>query len=485
MDIGELINLLINYANKYLELDKHDFIYAYNYIAQKLDISGDYTYKKINVKQDDLYVIIDNLNKYLPATDINEILGYLSLRPSIIINNFNKLYKQDPKVAFDYLYNYQINNNYIKKREINKNIIIKDNKTPYKLVVTINLSKPEKDNKDIAKLINNKEESNYPKCALCLENINYYGNDKIPQRLDLRYVPLKLNNQDWFMQFSPYAYFNQHIIVIKNNHEPMSVNLDNIKCLFDFVSKFKHLFIGTNADKPIVGGSILNHEHFQGGNYVMPIMKAKHKKEIIFNKLDRNIKCYLLNWPCTTFKFIGTNKNKIAEFINDLLVFYRSYSDSDINLIGPSHNTFTIIVRYFNKKYEAYVIPRNNNVSDEYPNGIFHVRDELSFIKSEGIGLIEAMGLFILPPRLKHQLQVIDEYIKNVANRSQIMANKEFLQCFLPMIDYLINNKNKTINDYLIYACKEILKDINVFKYDEDDIHLNKFIEAFNSYIFS
>lgn len=477
MDILDNVNLLINYAINYLDLDKKDIIYAYNFIIHKLGISCQYEYKKVDVKQNDLYHIISTFKQFLnnETADeiINEILAFLSPKPSQVINKYFSF--KNKKDAFNYFYNLQINNNYIKKEEIAKNIIIKDKKSKYKVIITINLSKPEKDNKDIAKLVNAKEEINYPKCALCIENVNNFKNKK----LDLRIIPLKLNNQEWFLQFSPYSYFYQHCIVIKNNHEPMEVCLDNIKALFDFASQYKFLFIGSNADKPIVGGSILNHEHFQGGNIIMPLMKAKIKKEVLVNKF-KNVKTYLMDWPCTTFKFVSKNKKDIIVAINNFLNFYKTYNNNECN-IDSNYSTATIIARYFKNNYEGYFILRNAKTNDTYPNGLFHVKDSLHFIKKEGIGLIEAMGLFILPPRLKRQLIDVDYLLKNYAKKDEIYAKRPYLHEFLPMINAITNKEVNSINDYLIKACIEILFDIDVFKFSNNkDKTIDEFLSLYN-----
>ena len=477
MDILDNVNLLINYALNYLDLDKDDIIYAYNFIIHKIGISGEYKYRKVHVKQNDLYKIIFTFKQFLnndtPDDTINEILSFLTPKPSQIINKYHSFNNKED--AFNYFYNLQINNNYIKKEEIAKNIIIKDKKSKYKIIVTINLSKPEKDNKEIAKLINNNQDIIYPKCALCIENVNNFKNKK----LDLRIIPLKLNKQDWFLQFSPYSYFYQHCIVIKNNHEPMAVCLDNIKALFDFASQYKFLFIGSNADKPIVGGSILNHEHFQGGNMIMPLMNAKTKREVLINNFN-NVKTYLMDWPCTTFKFVSKNKKDIINAIDNFLNYYKSYNNKEIN-IDCNYSTATIIARYFNDKYEGYFILRNAKTNNEYPNGLFHVRDNLQFIKKEGIGLIEAMGLFILPPRLKRQLKDVDYLLKNYAKKDEIYAKLPYLSEFLPMVNAINNKEVKSINDYLIKACIEILFDIDIFKFaNNKDKTIDEFLSLYN-----
>lgn len=484
IDIKLTIIKLLNYALKYLDLRKEDLVYFYNVLSNILQIDiNEYDFKKINIKQDDLYTIINDLNDYINEKKFDltfdEILSMLTPTPSSVINKYNDLSIKSKKRAFNYLYHLQINNNYIKKRDIQKNIVIKDNLTNLNLVVTINLSKPEKSNKDIVKSLNISNDS-YPKCPLCYENVGYSNKSKSIFKKDLRAVPLRLNKSDWFMQFSPYSYFYQHIVVIKKEHVPMAVDKNNISALLDFAKMYKFLFIGSNADIPIVGGSILNHEHFQGGNYIMPIMKAKIKKDNIFPSINKQIKSSLLSWPCTTFKFVSKSKKQLVNFIDSFLQYYKNYSDEEINLISNNnHNTITIIARYINNQFEVYAILRNNRTDDKHPNGIFHVDDAISFIKSEGIGLIEAMGLFILPGRLKNQLNECKYIIENPSNESEIIAKKPYLENFKPLIDSIKNKKYKNIEEYLIYACRKILFDINVFKYDKDDIHLNKFIDNF------
>ena len=402
-----------------------------------------------------------------------EVFGVLSPRPSEVRNNFSLLYQEDPKLATDYLFDLSIKNNYVQKTKIEQNVIINSEKEDG-IIVTINLSKPEKSNADIAKALkaaSSGASSNYPKCPICIENEGCYGSAKTEPRNNLRLIPFEFSGNIWYLQYSPYGYYNEHCILILKDHVPMEVNKTNARALFDFVDTLPHYFIGANSDLPIVGGSILTHEHFQGGSFEMPLMKAG-AKQTIHHENYPDLKFEILDWPSFVIKVSGQDKDIMLDAIDSMYQKYLSYSDEAIELInetnGVRHNTMTLIVEKKANTYSAYIIYRNNRTSDEHKGGIFHVRECYQHIKNEGIGLIEAMGLFIFPARLKRQLGSVEDIINNPAKRSEIIANSPDLEVFNETINDLLDKKYASINDYLLHVGESILEDISIVKYDKD-----------------
>jgi len=280
-----------------------------------------------------------------------------------------------------------------------------------KLDITINLSKPEKDPKTIA-LAKKVPSSGYPKCVLCKENVGYAGHLSHPARQNHRIIPVSLCDERWYLQYSPYVYYNEHCIVLKNEHEPMVISVETFKRLFDFVKQFKHYFVGANADLPIVGGSILSHDHFQGGAYTFPMDNAGvlHVFEVP-NFSD--IKVELLKWPLTTLRLKGKSTDRLAEMADIILQTWRGYSDESLGIYaetaGAPHNTITPITRYQDSLYELDLVLRNNRTSALHPDGIFHPHEQYHHLKKENIGLIEVMGLAVLPGRLLTEIRVIKD----------------------------------------------------------------------------
>ena len=277
---------------------------------------------------------------------------------------------------------------------------------------------------------------------------------------------MHLANNDWYLQYSPYGYYNEHCILILKDHLPMVVKKEYIAALFDFVDVLPHYFIGANSDLPIVGGSILSHEHFQGGNYVLPLMKAGDK--VVLNGRKENVNYSILDWPATCLHLVSESKETLIEEANEILRVWKSFSFELAEIYAKTdeqHNTLTSIVTKKDNLYHLYIIPRNNKTNEQYPGGIYHVRPENQIIKNEGIGLIEAMGLFILPARLKRQLKLVEEIVENPAKREEIYANYEDLKDFDHLINLLIEGKYSCVNDMLIKIGNDILHDIDVFKH--------------------
>ena len=348
------------------------------------------------------------------------------------------------------------------------------------------MSKPEKNNKDIAKLISApKTGVKYPKCLLCIENLGYQGRSDHPARENIRIIPLTLNNEDWFMQYSPYVYYDHHCIVINNKHENMVINKENMNALLDFVDQNEYYFIGSNADLPIVGGSILNHNHFQGGSHLMPLMYSKIRYDFYLDKYS-DVKLSYLDWYNSTFLIRGKSKAKVLDLASHILDVWKEYSDEEVDIRaytdGVRHNTITPIVRKVDGEYYVYLILRNNRCNDVHPDGIFHAHQEYFNIKKEGIGLIEAMGLFILPARLKRQMGEVEYLLENNISLEEYFKAHEDMEVHKDMITYLRSKKGDSkalIQNYINDVCRNILKCTAVFKDDElGQEHLRKFVKS-------
>lgn len=345
-----------------------------------------------------------------------EIMDNLTPRPSELDEKFFEKYKKSPKDATEYFYKLSRDNNYIMTERIKKNIIWKT-KTKYgELDITINLSKPEKDPKEIAKAKLVKQ-TGYPKCLLCAENVGVRGNANHPPRTNHRIIPLELAGERWYLQYSPYVYYNEHCIALSSKHTPMKIEKATFDRLLQFVEQFPHYFIGSNSDLPIVGGSILTHNHFQGGNYEFAMAKQPIKHKFTFKGYE-DVESGIVDWPLSTIRLIGSDHERLSELGEKILNKWRGYSDEENEILAYTdqlHNTVTPIARKRNGKFELDLILRNNRTNEEHPDGIFHAHKEYHYIKKEGIGLIEAMGLAVLPPRLTTQFgELTDEVKQNI-----------------------------------------------------------------------
>ena len=421
----------------------------------------------------------------------NDVMDMVSLRPSEVVDMFDSLYETSPAKAFDWLHDYGVKNDYIKATKIARNKHWEAKSTKGKLEITINLSKPEKNNKDTAKLLTAKK-SSYPSCMICAENEGYAGHGVYRQ--NLRTIPLTLGGEEWFWQFSPYAYFNQHGIAINGEHTPMKVDKSTVRKLLDFIDYAPSTyFIGCNAALPIVGGSILTHDHFQGGGKVLPMHKAtalnKYKSEDY-----PYIETYVLDWYNSVIRLVSTNKNMLIEYAGDIIDAWKNYDDESVGIIHATdkqHNAVTPIARKCKdkNKNDAYcveLILRNNRTDEKYPDGIFHVHPEYQNIKSESIGLIEAMGLFILPARLDRQLKEVQEYLIG-ARKYDKKALAEDMQIHARMIEKLMKENPKCtpaeapliIKDEVNSVCEHILDNTAVFKKDEEGAAaFDRFLES-------
>ncbi|MBQ7902003.1 MAG: UDP-glucose--hexose-1-phosphate uridylyltransferase [Clostridia bacterium] len=345
-----------------------------------------------------------------------DIMDLFTPVPSVLCKEYFARYADSPKKATDYFYRLSQSNNYIMTRRISKNVVWKTPSEKYgELDITINLSKPEKDPRDIANA-KKQVQTGYPKCLLCKENVGYEGNVNHPPRSNHRVIPVDINNEKWYLQYSPYGYYNEHCILLRGEHSPMSITKTTFDNLLEFVSRYPHYFIGSNADLPIVGGSILTHDHYQGGNYEFPMAKCGLKFEFVFDGYD-DVKAGVVNWPLSTIRLRGSDRARLSQLADKILTAWRGYSDPDNEIYAFSgdenHNTITPIALTRGGDYELDLILRNNRTSEEHPLGIFHPHSEYHYIKKENIGLIEAMGLAVLPPRLLTQFGELTDSVKN------------------------------------------------------------------------
>lgn len=367
------------------------------------------------------------------------IMGALMPRQSEIEAEFARLKAdKEVKAATDYFYDLCIKCNYIRTAQIAKNIKW-DATTKYgTMEITINLTKPEKDPKTIA-LERLAPAAGYPKCMLCIDNIGYAGRINFPARQNHRVVPVQICGEPWFLQYSPYVYYNEHCIIFSAKHEPMTVSPLSMAQLFSFIGEFPHYTCGSNADLPIVGGSILSHTHFQGGNYVFPMHKATVTKRFNSTKYP-SLKLEILNWPVSTLRVRTTNQDEALAFGGDFLAAWRSYSDDAADICAFTgdtlHNTITPILHMENGEFVFDLVPRNNRTSEAYPDGIFHPHQEIHHIKKENIGLIEVMGLAILPSRLKDQVVLIEEMLQGIKAVQDVKASASEHSDW---VDYLVN----------------------------------------------
>ena len=335
-----------------------------------------------------------------------ELMGRLTPRPSQVISEFRRRYQADPKDATDWFYRFSQDTDYIRRYRIARDVKWKA-ATPYgELDITINLSKPEKDPKAIA-AAKAAPQTSYPKCQLCRENEGYAGRLNHPARQNHRIIPITINQEDWLLQYSPYVYYNEHCIVLNGRHTPMKIDKATFRKLLDFVKQFPHYFVGSNADLPIVGGSILSHDHFQGGCYTFAMEKAPVERTITFRGFE-DVEAGIVKWPMSVIRLRCGDDLRLVELADRILTAWRGYTDEAAFVLaetgGEPHNTITPIARMREGKFELDLVLRNNITTEEYPLGVYHPHQELHHIKKENIGLIEVMGLAVLPARLKTEL---------------------------------------------------------------------------------
>ena len=431
MTIFENINRLVAYGLKTSLITSDDVIYTQNKYLELFRLDGFENPEQAalpqNVEIGDLEDILNQLLSYAGEHQIFEdsgivsrdlfdtkIMGLMVPPPSDVREIFNTL-KTDvsAKAATDWYYKFSCDTNYIRRYRVCKDLKWKTPTEYGDLDITINLSKPEKDPKAIAAARNLKQ-SGYPACLLCKENEGYAGRMNHAARQNHRIIPLKLNGEDWYLQYSPYVYYNEHCIVFDSKHEPMKINRETFIRLIDFVKQFPHYTLGSNADIPIVGGSILTHNHFQGGCYEFPLMRAETEDSFKLKDFP-SVKCAILKWPMSVIRISSKNSEELINAADHILQAWRNYTDEKAFIFaqtnGEIHNTITPIARMNGNLYELNLVLRNNITTDEHPLGVYHPHANLHHIKKENIGLIEVMGLAILPSRLKNELAALEKAV--------------------------------------------------------------------------
>jgi UDPglucose--hexose-1-phosphate uridylyltransferase len=339
------------------------------------------------------------------------LMGILTPRPSQVIRTFQEKYAQSPREATDWYYKFSQDTDYIRRYRIAKDVKWVAPTEYGDLDITINLSKPEKDPRAIA-AAKAAPQSGYPKCQLCRENEGYAGRMNHPARQNHRVIPVSIDGKDWFFQYSPYVYYNEHCIVFSGEHTPMKIDRSTFRKQLDFIKQFPHYFVGSNADLPIVGGSILSHDHFQGGRYTFAMERAPVERAVTFPGFD-DVEAGIVRWPMSVIRLRCGDNARLVELADNILAAWRGYTDGDAFILaeteGEPHNTITPIARMREGKFELDLVLRNNITTEEYPLGVYHPHQELHHIKKENIGLIEVMGLAVLPARLKGELALLAE----------------------------------------------------------------------------
>lgn len=488
VNINFEIERLVQYALTKELIKEEDSVYSRNRILEVLRLDD---FDNIEVPKEQLespVEILNNILNWAYETRILEnntpvyrdlldtkIMDCIMPRPSEVVSNFYEKYKEKPQKATEYYYALSKNSNYIRTNRVLKNIVWKT-KTEYGyLDITINLSKPEKDPKAIAAARNMKMTS-YPKCLLCKENEGYAGRINHPARQSHRIIPLTIENEKWFLQYSPYVYYNEHCIVLKGEHEPMKISKVTFDRLLEFIDKFPHYFIGSNADLPIVGGSILSHDHFQGGNYDFAMAKAPIERNFIFNNYP-NIESGIVKWPMSVIRLRGKDKFKISKLASIILEKWRNYSHEEALILSHTdnipHNTITPIARKRGKIFELDLVLRNNRTNDEHPLGIFHPHSEVHHIKKENIGLIEVMGLAVLPARLKNELEKLSQCLLNteadIENEEQLRKHTEWFKYIKSQYqDINKENVNNILKEEVGKKFMSVLEHAGVFKRDKN-----------------
>lgn len=484
MNIDQLITGFIQKSLSIGDLDPVDEYYITNKLLDLLKIESYEKTEDLKGLPKSRLEILDELVEYAVAEEIIEdlaatrdvlsakIMDLVTLRPSEVNQIFWEDYQTNPKLATDNFFEMSKRNNYIKTREIAQNIAFTYNHEEYgEIQITINLSKPEKDPKEIALALENKKSLNYPANALVVENEGFSGNLTHPGRTNHRIIRMDLNGDEWGFQYSPYAYYNEHSIFLAIEHRPMDVGLQAIDNLLEIITQFPHYFVGSNAGLPIVGGSILSHDHYQGGRHHFPIQDASYIYE--FEMADTpNVEAGILQWPMSAIRLRGKNSKEVAQAAGKIMKAWENYSDESVGILayteGTSHNAVTPIARRNGNLYELDIVLRNNRTSEEYPDGIFHPHPHVQHIKKENIGLIEVMGLAILPPRLKDELYEVEEYLlgkrETVAEIHQEWADQ------LKEKNSKITEKNakQIVQAGVAEVFLEVLGNAGVFKTDEE-----------------
>jgi UDPglucose--hexose-1-phosphate uridylyltransferase len=481
----KLISQLVEYAVRKGWISDEDRVWAANRILEALHADGFGGLEEADALMP-VNEILDGLcdiaseHKVIDGESVTErdlfdtkLMGLLTPRPSEIIKEFRQRYEESPETATDWYYGFSQDTNYIRRDRIAKDERWTVDTGYGKLDISINLSKPEKDPKAIA-AAGKAKSTGYPKCLLCVENEGYAGHLRHPARQNHRIIPITLGGKDFFLQYSPYVYYNEHCIVLNKEHVPMHIDRQAFENLLDFVTLFPHYFIGSNADLPIVGGSVLSHDHYQGGRFEFAMARAQVEKAFRIEGYE-DVEAGIVKWPMSVIRIKGCDRGRLIECAGHILDCWRQYDDPEASIFhetdGERHNTITPIVRRRGEAYEMDLVLRNNLTTEEYPLGLFHPHQEKHHIKKENIGLIEVMGLAILPARLKTELAAVREGIlsgKDLSEDPATVAHAEWAKAVKAAHPELDEGNCMDILRHevgLVFA--GVLEDAGVFKRDE------------------
>ncbi len=479
--IYDSIKKLVTYAEEHFLISPVDHVWATNRILEALNLR-EYTPPTTNFSDVDLEETLAELLDYAVANGLIEenttayrdlfdtkLMGLLTPAPHEVVDMFTALYSESPEAATDYYYKLSCDTDYIRTYRVKKDLRWVYASEFGDLDITVNLSKPEKDPKAIA-AARNAAKSSYPKCALCHENEGYAGHLNAAARQNHRTIPITINNSQWYMQYSPYVYYNEHCIAFNGEHTPMKIDRAAFGKLLDFVTLFPHYFLGSNADLPIVGGSILSHDHFQGGKYEFAMTKAPIEKELTF-KGFADVEAGIVKWPLSTIRLCGLDRERIIDLASKILDAWRGYTDEAAFVFaftgGEPHNTITPIARRRGDKYELDLVLRNNITTEEYPLGVYHPHPELHHIKKENIGLIEVMGLAVLPSRLKGEMDLLKKAILSGADLyadETLAKHADWAYAFLREQTVTEENIDEVVQEEIGKVFAEVLVHAGVYK---------------------
>ncbi len=491
--IDRILDLLVGYGVKTGLIGENERIYTRNRL---LEVLGEEYYEEGEALPEKplpeiLRILTDYAVEKKLCADTTEsrdifdtrLMNCLTPRPSEVERLFRERYARSPREATDFFYRFSGDVNYIRRDRIARDRRWKYSSPYGELDITINLSKPEKDPRDIA-AAGKSQKAAYPLCQLCRENMGYAGRIGHPARANHRILPLTLAGEDWFLQYSPYVYYNEHCIVFNSRHVPMKINRGTFEKLMDFVGQFPHYFVGSNADLPIVGGSILSHDHFQGGGYTFAMVDAEEEMRFTVDGYE-DVACAVIRWPLSVIRLRGLERASIVALADHILRKWRGYTDEAAVVFaetdGVPHNTITPIARRRGEEYELDLCLRNNITTAEHPAGLYHPHAQYHHIKRENIGLIEVMGLAVLPSRLQRDLDLLEECIadgRSIRGEEQLAQHAAWVEAFVPE---LRGRTREEIRDRLEQeigrAFVGILEDAGVYKCtDEGKTAFRRFI---------
>ena len=484
--VYDAIKGLVEYGRNTGPLKEEDEIYARNQILEVLKLD-EYEEPEGPVENSDLEKVLKELLDYACEAGVLEsdsvvyrdlfdtkLMNCLMPRPSEVTAEFWKRYEESPQAATDYFYKLSQDADYIRRYRVCKDLKWKTATRYGDLDITVNLSKPEKDPKAIAaaKLA---KQSGYPKCLLCMENVGYAGRVNHPARNNHRIITLTINGSRWGFQYSPYVYYNEHCIVFNGQHVPMKIDKAAFIKLFDFVKLFPHYFLGSNADLPIVGGSILSHDHFQGGHYTFAMAKAPIEKHFQMEGFE-DVEAGIVFWPMSVLRLRGKDSDRLIDLADIVLKAWREYTDEAAFVYaetdGEPHNTITPIARKNGDMFELDLVLRNNITTEEFPLGVYHPHQELHHIKKENIGLIEVMGLAVLPSRLKKELADLGQAIlegRDIRADEELAKHADWVDEFLPKYASITaENVDQILQEEVGLVFARVLEDAGVYKCTEE-----------------